>query len=609
MIVVISDLHLQHTALDVLRWRDGARTFELRNARNVSAGALSMLVSNVSVNAVRTGARSIELVFAGDIFELIRSPRWLLDGCKLRPTQGPDAELEAMTLRILADIEAECGEFFRALRKAVEGEPLTFRGSEVRLPLPVHVHYLPGNHDRLVNLFPSSRAVVRRLLCMQGRPEDRFPHVYRPGDGYGVLVRHGHEYDPDNFAGRWDEGLPDEADYDRATLGDFVTTDIAMRIPLAFRAHYASELRTPGPAGDAYRELYAALTEFDDIRPATALLAYLVSMLRRDGGDVVKMLRPVLREVFENACADDFFLREARRLGLGMLVARPVAELFDEGIKLLSPSVLARVIEELVKLSSRGASPAIAAACEPAVLGGEVDVVVAGHTHNPAQVAFPAPRPMSDPAAGSTPLPPPDWGVYLDTGTWRTRIDEGVNHSFGRLRAYTMVTCYHRDELRPADADAQERRRFESWSGHLASDTYGPRVFELSSPRAAPMQKVRFTGCSVEHVDEGDTRDGAEIELHFGVDGSGAVFRRSAVHDGDELSVDETVDADPMLDGEVWCWGVEKDLGMSIVDRDDALPWAVDFLARGDGAFRRERRRLHVRNNRGWSLVLSYEVR
>ncbi len=608
MIVVISDLHLQHTSLDVLRWRDGATTFELRNARNVSAGALSMLFSTVSVNAVRTAAQAIELVFAGDIFELIRSPRWLLDGCKIRPTQEPCGELEAMTLRILGDIEEECREFFQALRKAVDGEPLTFRGSEVRLQHPVHVHYLPGNHDRLVNLFPSARATVRRLLCMQGPPEDRFPHAYQPGDGYGVLVRHGHEYDPNNFARRWDGTPPEESDYDRATLGDFVTTDIAMRVPLAFRAHYASELRTPGPAGDAYRELYAALTEFDDIRPATELITYLASILRGDDGDVVKMLRPVLREVFEHACADGFFVREARRLGLGMLVARPVVELFDEGIKLLSPAVLARIIDELVKLSSSGASPAVAAACESAVLAGDVDVVLAGHTHNPAQVAFPAPGPMSDPAGGSTPLPPPDWGVYLDTGTWRTRIDEGVNYSFGRLRAYTMVTCYHTDELRPPGADCQERRRFESWSGHLSSDTYGPRVFEVSSLRPAPMQKVRFTGCSVEHVDEGDTRDGAEIELHFGVDGSRAVFRRAAVHDGDELSLDTTVDADPMLDGEVWCWGVEKDLGMSILDRDDALPWAVDFLARSDGAFRRETRRLHVRNNRGWSLVLSYEV-
>ena len=95
MIVVISDLHLQHTSLDVVRRDEGGKVLETRIARNVGAGALALLFSELVENAQRCSAKEVHLVFAGDIFELHRTPLWLLGGELLRPTLHPAWESPA----------------------------------------------------------------------------------------------------------------------------------------------------------------------------------------------------------------------------------------------------------------------------------------------------------------------------------------------------------------------------------------------------------------------------------------------------------------------------------------------------------------------------------
>jgi hypothetical protein len=67
------------------------------------------------------------------------------------------------------------------------------------------------------------------------------------------------------------------------------------------------------------------------------------------------------------------------------------------------------------------------------------------------------------------------------------------------------------------------------------------------------------------------------------------------------------------LDGEVWCYGVERDLGQSVFDPDDALPWAVTFLARvdnriPDSPFVPGANELRAADNRGNVFTLVFEV-
>ncbi len=594
MIVVLSDLHLQHTTHDGVRRRDGDRILTTEVVRNVRASSLETLAGEIETSVEATEAKAIELVFAGDVFEIHRTPWWMLGGRTLRPSHsGSTNELRAATLEILELIAGECEGFFAAVRRLVD------RGIA---GVPVTSHYLPGNHDRLVNEFPEARARVRELLRVAapgGDAQARFPHVldWPLSTGYGVRVRHGHEYDAQNFALPFDptKGEPLESVYRTPVLGDWASVDLCTRLAVSFRAHYARELRMPSPDGDAYRRIYAALAEFDDVRPQSALVRYLADAVHGTEERAFELLRPMLRDIFETARRDPFLVGEMTRLGHGALFSGVVGPLIDEALAKFPATLVAKIMQAFDSLEGEGEGPAHHAASEPGLATGEIHLVVAGHTHQPDQVALPGHR-------GAT----VDAAYFVDSGTWRTRVDSGKARAFGRLRSYTTVFCYHDEE-----AKRGERRRFETWTGHLRSTEFGPQVDVPRHPaKALPRQRIEFKSCTVERIDEGDTRDGAELELTFGVDGVGASMTFTGVHDGDVLSLDGTkLEIDPHLDGEVWCFGVEKDPGF-FVDQDDPIPWAVDFLARGkDESFVARSGKLRASDAHGHAYAITYEVR
>jgi UDP-2,3-diacylglucosamine pyrophosphatase LpxH len=595
MIVVLSDLHLQHTTHDGIRRRDAeGRVLSTEVLRNVGASAMQTLAGEIESSVESTGARHVELVFAGDVFELHRTPWWFLGGRRLRPTHAAaQAELCAATLEILELVAAECAGFFEAIGALVKDG---IAGA------PVRTHFLPGNHDRLVNEFPEARARVRELLHVKppvDGPQARFPHVldWPRATGYGVRVRHGHEYDPQNFAAPFDPDAGEalEAVYRTPVLGDWASVDVCTRLAVSFRAHYARELRLAGEEGDAFRRIYTALAEFDDVRPQAALVRYLADAVRGTEARAFELLRPMLRDIYETARRDPFLVGEMKRLGHGELFSGVVGPLVDEALAEFPAGLVAKIMEVFDGLEGQGPGPSEVAAQERGLDSGEIELVIAGHTHQPDQVAIPG--------RGGAVV---DAAYFVDSGTWRTRVDSGSSRTFGRLRSYTTVFCYHDEETKRG-----ERRRFETWTGHLRSSEFGPRIdapVALDTKHAR--QWVEFQSCSVERIDEGDTRDGAELELTFGVDGSGTSRTFAGVHDGDVLSLAGIrMEVDPHLDGELWCFGCERDVGI-FFDRDDPMPWAVDFLRRSeDGRFALRPGVLQARDARGWAYAINYVVR
>ncbi len=596
MIVVISDLHLQHTSHDVLRWREGDRVFECGVRRNVSAAALELLFTETCANVRRCQAPEVHLVLAGDIFEIHRSPQWFFGGSSLRPTLAPaatSAELLARTELILDAIVRDNQDFFDTLRQFASAGTFAFRGQQQqRLEVPLTVHFIPGNHDRLLGVFPSVRRKVRELLCMPPEAGTApFPHELEWSDesGGGVRVRHGHEYDATNFGAEFDAAATPRSAYELPSLGDYVTVDIVTRIAVAFRVYYAVPLRQAGPNGDFFRKLYLALTEFDDVRPPAALAKYLADAGRAGGQRVFALLRPVLLDLVETARGDSFLAAESDRLGFF-----PVKELLlaalDQLLSYLGNEHVERVVALLAEVSGKTSRLPESVALEPGVAQGDIAVLVAGHTHQPGQLALPA--------------PPGRAATFVDSGTWRTQIDAGIGGTFGRLRSCTMVFCYVQSERTTA------RRTFETWTGHMAADDYGTYLAREVEATTAGAAIVEFTQLSIVHIDEGETEDGAELELHLGVDDQEIVLRRHGVHDGEEIPLEpgaHQIRLDGALDGELWCWGLERDLGASLLDRDDALPWATDFLPRGATAAQSgSSGSLQLANNRGSRLVLSY---
>ncbi|MBK9258845.1 MAG: hypothetical protein IPM54_03300 [Polyangiaceae bacterium] len=609
MLVVVSDLHFQHVSADAIRYvRDGV-VREVGVRRNVTSGAMQMLLADVHARAKRAMSNQIELVFAGDIFELLRTPLWFCGGAlDVRPTAfelGPDSPwnpLRAKVHEVLDAIVEDNKDVWPVLARFVREGSLERKGQVLCLEsgTVVNVQYIPGNHDRLVNAWPSVRRRIREILSMPPS-EQPFPHtIERPKDtGYRVKIRHGHEYD------RWNIGVPvpfgkpielTDEEYLTPCSGDYVTLEIATRLCVGFRALHGKALRANDERGARMRDFYNALVEFDDVRPPTLLLKYLQTRLGSLHAELFELLRPVLLDIYLAALASPFFQDMAHRMEMLKFFREPVVTIVREALQSLSPTTLEGLVQRLRAMDTSGDTErgAAMASRERGVEEGQYDIVVAGHTHHPDQLPLPSP-------AGSG-----REVFFLDSGTWRSTIRVGIGDSFGRMRAYTMVMCYSDEECNKMT----DGRRFETWTGHLAGEKFGPYDVEIG-PLAPVRGRFIMHAIRFDKVDEGDTKDGAEVYLCWGVDGASQTFERSGVHNGSHVILDKPpIDLHANLDGEFWVFGREVDMGSrSIIDADDVFPWSVRYLGRGaDGEFVRGKGEVILHRSDNTHLVLEYEV-
>lgn len=591
MLAIISDLHVQETRFDCVRYRANGQLKQIGVRRNVKAAAFKGLVTRIREAARRRKSSEVHLVFAGDVFELHRAPAWFFGPDNhVRPTDAigedvPDNPLRRKVSEILTQLETD--EDHRQLWKAIR----RFASNRPNRRLQVRVHYLPGNHDRLANAWPTVRQQVRRMLGMDDNSIAPFPvclDFTGPALGdYGVRVRHGHEYDPPNFP--WstpaqtalDRGWQD---YLRPAFGDYVTVDVAMRLALAFRARYAQALRglvkrnETLPAPDQMRRLYLALTEFDDVRPASLLTEYLAAQMGPGRKETFKALKPILRDVVETAVANRFFLDEASKHVPAVLL-----RLLPGLVKNLSAPMLEDIVRTLSKASDKQTDSPAQRALEEFRQNAGLQLVISGHTHCPEQV----------PLRGGA-VPPDVEAFYLNSGTWRTTLPHGVG-GFGRLRASTMIFCYNTREQQECPDDG---RTFEVWTGHLAAGTLGPydEAVQRHSPARSGAMRLVFE--SLEAVAVQKELDGAELKVSFGVDEQGceAEFEGIRAGAGPRPVSIAPLWLDPNLDGDLWFHGVEVDWGNSPLNYDDPLPWALEPLPRESphGQFRPGRHALRI---------------
>ncbi|MDP3274532.1 MAG: hypothetical protein Q8Q09_05005 [Deltaproteobacteria bacterium] len=608
MLVVVSDLHFQHVSMDSLRYVEKGVVREAGVRRNVSPGALQLLLADVMRHAERTQAKHIELIFNGDIFELLRTPLWFDSGSSLRPytaALGPDRADNPLRNRvhhILEAIARDNAGCWPILQRFVRDRVLERKGQERSLSpdTVITVRYLPGNHDRLANAWPSVRARVRELLAMS--PSDApFDHVVdRPfSDGYGVRVRHGHEYDPANVGVEVPFGSPitlSDVDYMQPCLGDYVTLDVIARISTAFRTYYAAALREESLEGQRLRAFYSALIEFDDVRPPTLLVRYLIKRLGGTSQETFELLRPVLIDAYRHAIEDPFVRDMAGRLALLRFVTDPIATLVREALQALSPASLELLVLKAQSLDSSNSTSrgALMASHEEGLAEGHFDVLIAGHTHQPEQIPLPSPGDND--------------AFFVDVGTWRSTIKHGVSGVFGRLRSYTAAFVYSDEEQRWAG----DGRRFETWTGHLAAGEFGPFDKALGASGAAT-HTLTLSHIDVLQIDEGDTSDGAELLLEWGVDGTSMIVRRDGVQNASRIMLSpeqSRVALTPSHNGELWVFGREIDRGETATfDPDDTLPWALGFLRRNvDGSFVEGEGELLLTSRSGADLRVRYRV-
>src|SRR5207249_1365228 len=155
--------------------------------------------------------------------------------------------------------------------------------------------YVPGNHDRLCNVYPSLRRRAREALGLAVH-DGPFDHAYLDLD-HAVYARHGQEWDSFNFEGsealsyRTFETVPLE-DYVQLPIGDLMASEVASRLPGTVREN----LHENHPDRDL---LYRRFQDLFDVRPLVSILEWLSYQASRYDGTVQSAVNDGMRQVGE----------------------------------------------------------------------------------------------------------------------------------------------------------------------------------------------------------------------------------------------------------------------------------------------------------------------
>ena len=294
MLVIISDLHLT----------DGT------SGSTISPGAFQLLGERLRDLAMGASQRRdgsyrpvdrVDLVLLGDVLDVIRSTRWLEN--PVRPWDGADSPaLAESTAQIIAGIlrhnDAALGEFRRLAQQGVAIPPATRDGRMAegeQLPVPVHIHYMVGNHDWFLHLPGEPYSRLRRQVASQmglaTNPEAPFPHeawesneLLQTMRRHKVFARHGDVYDPFNY----------EGDRNASSLGDVIVIELLNR----FGSQVLRELKDDLP-----ESAFAGLREIDNIRPLLLVPVWIDGLLERSCPHPA--IRKQVKKIWD-ALADEF---------------------------------------------------------------------------------------------------------------------------------------------------------------------------------------------------------------------------------------------------------------------------------------------------------------
>ncbi len=393
MLVLVSDIHLTDALHGTAVSR--ADTFERFWVR---------------IQASR-GARPAHLCFVGDLFDLVRSPRWL-EGA-YRPYHAPDEGLVAVVETIVDAILEREAPFFDAIRRRVEAGEL-------------EVTYVLGNHDRLLGHAPRARRRISVALTGRDEAVDFPSEAIFPE--HGVLAFHGHVSDVVNHD-------PDGG----ATIGDAIGSELITRFPRSVSMLLG--------------ERHEALEDIDDVRPVYAVPAW----VRQLGVLHPRLLRPVNQtwaQLVESFLSRPFvrdWMRQRHR-ALGLDTGKKLRLLLELSTKRVVARGSDRRLTELYKVMQHAFDGRMARhAAAELERRRALRYVVNGHSH------FASMTPLGNvngrPAA------------YFNTGTWRTVHQ--IGHDLGGRPTFLPYDAMSYLVFFPG-GDALGRD-YEWWTGALVA--------------------------------------------------------------------------------------------------------------------------------------------
>jgi UDP-2,3-diacylglucosamine pyrophosphatase LpxH len=229
MLFFLSDLHMTDTGVG------GAVTDQ----------QLMGLIADLERYGSKDKPEKHKLVFVGDIFDLLRSPKWarLWDEKKSAPWSGSSPNFKHFHKSFAQPQAVEIAETI-AHRYSKFGEALKRLVDQGRLD----VVYVPGNHDYMFQLSPGLRKVLIDFLSLKHDPNREFQISFTDHDA-SIFATHGNSFDPANWHRR-------EPGY--WAIGDAVV----LRVVNPFAEKVCARIGVPVDG-----ELGTALQDIDNIEP------------------------------------------------------------------------------------------------------------------------------------------------------------------------------------------------------------------------------------------------------------------------------------------------------------------------------------------------------
>ena len=449
MFVVLSDLHFSEA--------QSTQIGSIRFNRNLPPEAYQSYFIEVNQLAKANNIEKVDLILAGDIFEISRSEIWLDE--KQRPYINNDAvkpgsDVEAIILKIMATINKE--------HKVSETLAL-FRNIETYFYMEVTLHIILGNHDRLINATPETRRTFRRLLGLteSAVPFENYLIIEDLGKPF-CLIRHGHEYDLSNFSldvSKIDQiptDIPDQY-YQQSSLGDITTSEFGAALPWLFTQEYGEDAILKS---QTLLAIYKRLMEFDDVRPTTAWLSYLFSTPGVSKKKTWEKIKPIFTKIINTLSEHDQFKQTLKQsqtvspFGRILLMGLLKSGIFRNGIPYWLIKRIMNIVSKTIKVKSQAKWAKKEALIQDKSSG--CKCVISGHSHFSEVTLLSAKK--------------EDERYYINTGTWRNVLPATKNFKeFGRLKALTKVMVFL-----PSETTRLENER--GWAFHYMSGaSFGER--------------------------------------------------------------------------------------------------------------------------------------
>jgi UDP-2,3-diacylglucosamine pyrophosphatase LpxH len=455
MLVVISDIHFV----------DGTA-----GEHNLHYSAFqSVFLSDIATLAKDNEAKEVKILLLGDIVDLIRSSQWFDVEISDRPWGGnglldvsnprPKSQTEIKALEIFGKVpEKDLSK--KSPPKSLPKNTILYKNWETfklfrdfrkhlvtdhQVDIPVEIIYVPGNHDRLCNLYPSLRAAVQKSLgvtlrstgssAIQGDPEGVWSYRNDYMDeSYGVYARHGHQFDIWNFDG---DSQYDSLGHLKVPVGDVITTEFAVKIPWKLE-------KLSSKYQDITPELINNVKDIDNVRPLSRVMEWIYYRVKNDSG----MVRKAFDQAFDEVVTEMLDIELIQRWRSPEThVDEALRAMSSRWLKWIPKFLVDRLDAEdmlhlLIGLSGRphdpDKDPFATSAYNESIwrTNNRIRFILYGHTHVPVQ------RPLD--AVGDREI------LYLNTGTWRTRIVKTVGldtvPDFIGMKQMTYSIFYREDE-------------------------------------------------------------------------------------------------------------------------------------------------------------------